>query len=389
MKNNNSRRHFIKNSIATGIGLPLLASSFYRCKNTTENSKKNEGQAHIKLKILILGGTSFLGPAQIAYAQERGHTISTFTRGKTIPTTHKELFKNVEQLIGDRENDLKALENRKWDVVIDNSGRKVEWTKKTATLLKDNCNLYLYTSSTGVYYPYLEKDYPEGSPLVLKVPEGVEGEMKMEYDYGVMKANSEIAVLDQFGKDRSIIVRPTYMFGPGDRTNRFTYWPIRLSQGGEVLVPGKKDDPVQYIDVRDVAEWMIRLIENKNTGTYNATGPKDPQGMYEFVNQASLAFDKKLNFVYIDDYDFLKENDIHYIVPWIMPIENNLGSAYSNNILALRNGLHYRPLQQSIQDTYNWWYSDAVSQEQRDAMEKDPKSILNREASIIKKWKSL
>jgi len=247
-------------------------------------------------------------------------------------------------LIGDRNDNLKALENRKWDAVIDNSGHQVEWTKKSAALLKDNCDLYLYTSSTGVYYPYLTPNGKEESVLVHTVPAGVEGELKMEYDYGVMKANSEIEVIKAFGKDRSIVVRPTYMFGPADRTNRFTHWPIRLSKGGEILIPGKENDPVQYIDVRDVAEWMIRLIETKNTGIFNAVGPKEDTNMYAFVEEAKKAFDVKSTFIKIDDYDFLKENEVHYIIPWIKPIENNKYSADASNSKAKQNGLTFRPL---------------------------------------------
>jgi 2'-hydroxyisoflavone reductase len=205
---------------------------------------------------------SFLGPHQIAYALKRGHSISTFTRGKTLPSVHQELFANVEQLIGDREDDLSALENGQWDVVIDNSGRKTEWTQKSAQLLKDKAKFYLYTSSTGVYYPYLKDNIDEESKVLLQEPtELKESEDELDYWYGVMKATSEQATIKAFGVERSIIVRPTYMMGPADKTDRFIYWPIRLPKGGEILVPGKTADPVEYIDVRDVAEWMIRLAE--------------------------------------------------------------------------------------------------------------------------------
>ena len=201
----------------------------------------------------------------------------------------------------------KSLKNRKWDAVIDNSGRNVEWTKATAELLKDNVGLYIYTSSTGVYYPYLGKDIKEDTELVLEVPEDLpDEEMKMEYGYGVMKANSELAAKNAFGADRTIVVRPTYMVGPADLSNRFIHWPIRLSRGGEVLVPGKKDDPVQFVDVRDVAQFMIRLIEDQDVGTYNAVGPKDFMGMHTFVEEAKKAFDVENELVMIDDYAFLQ-----------------------------------------------------------------------------------
>lgn len=373
-----SRRTFIKKALAAGVAIPFIGSSILSCK---DNSKSK------KLKILILGGTSFLGPHQVKYAVDRGHEVSIFTRGKTQPTVHKEAFEKVEQLVGDRENNLKALENRSWDVVIDNSGRNVQWTRDTAQLLKDSCGLYLYISSTGVYFPYFTGDLKEAQEVLLEEPENTEDEnLKLEYWYGVMKANSELEASKAFGKDRTIVVRPTYMFGPGDRTDRFTHWPVRLAKGGDVLVPGKKEDPVQYVDVRDVAEWCIRLAEQNLVGTYNAVGPKEPITMQEFVAEAAKAFDVEHTFVYVDDYDFLKENNVYYIVPWIMLDKYNYGSAMVNNQKALANGLSIRDLTISIKETHDWWYSDALTQERRDKLEKNEKSTLFGEQEIIKKW---
>ncbi|MGI9542490.1 MAG: NAD-dependent epimerase/dehydratase family protein, partial [Cyclobacteriaceae bacterium] len=263
MKRAKTRRQFLNSTLKTGVILPLVGPSLIS-RSVTEITRES---ANKKLNILILGGTSFLGPHQIAYAMGRGHAITTFTRGRTKSTIHQDLFKNVEQLIGDRSDNLEALRGRKWDAVIDNSGHREQWTRDTAQLLKDNVGLYLYTSSTGVYYPYLGSNIKENTDLVLKMPEDLEDEdEKMEYGYGVMKSNSEIAARESFGEDRTIIVRPTYMVGPADRLDRFIYWPVRLSRGGEILVPGKSDDPVQYIDVRDVAAWMIRLIEKGGGG---------------------------------------------------------------------------------------------------------------------------
>lgn len=389
MKKKQTRREFIELGAKAGLALPLMASGLYSCTTKTGGEGTSETVKRKKLKILILGGTSFLGPHQIAYALAQGHEVSIFTRGKTKPTIYQELFEQVEQLVGDRNDDLTALENRKWDAVIDNSGQKEAWTKATAALLKDNCELYLYTSSTGVYYPYLSSDYKEDDEVVLEAPEGVDLDKDIAYWYGIMKANSELAAMNEFGEDRTIIVRPTYMFGPADRTNRFIHWPIRLSQGGEVLVPGKEEDVVQYIDVRDVAEWMIRLLENRQAGVYNAVGPKEPTNMYSFVEEAQKAFEVESIFVKIDDYDFLEENNVFYIVPWIMPTGNDIGSAKISNQKALANGLSLRPLTQSIKDTYDWWYSDALTQEDRDKVEADPKSTLLREKELIEKWKAL
>ncbi|WKD84678.1 hypothetical protein KCTC32516_00012 [Polaribacter huanghezhanensis] len=380
MENSKSRRDFIKKSIAAGIVIPLFGSSLLACE--AEKSKK--------LRILILGGTSFLGPHQIAYALKRGHSVSTFTRGKTKATVHKELFDQVKQLIGDRNNNLTALEKGEWDLVIDNSGQKVKWTKDTAELLKGSAKIYMYTSSTGVYYPYLGDHITEENTTLAKEPETVEHEdEKLEYWYGVMKTNSENAAIKAFGADRTIIARPTYMFGPGDKTNRFIHWPVRLAKGGEVLVPGKADDLVQYADVRDVAEFMIRLAEEKITGKFNIAGPTEQQTMNAFVNEAKGAFEVNTTIVPVDDYDFLHQNGVDYLVPWIPPIGKNYGSSKASNTKAIAAGLTFRDLKTSVKEMHDWWYSNAITQEQRDAFEKNSKGILMNEQEIIKKWKAL
>ncbi|MBX2875981.1 MAG: NAD-dependent epimerase/dehydratase family protein [Saprospiraceae bacterium] len=385
-----SRRTFLQNSTKLAAALTLAASGLSSCTNAQTDERKDAVDENKPLKILILGGTSFLGPHQIKAALDRGHQISTFTRGKTKPTIHQDLFSEVEALVGDRENDLKALEGRDWDVVIDNSGRRVEWTKKTAELLRDRVGQYVYISSTGVYYPYLTEHIKEDQPLVMEVPSPLEDEeQKLEYGYGVMKANSEQAAKAVFGEERTLVIRPTYMVGPADKTDRFIHWPIRLSQGGKTLVPGKTGDPVQYIDVRDVADWMIQLIEAKTTGVFNAVGPAEAQDMYTFVEKASTAFDLERELIQIDDYDFLKANKIPYLIPWILPEGNNWGSARVNNQLAVAKGLSFRPLADTIRDTHDWWISDGVSQEQRDKVMKDAKGVLMREAEVLAAWEAI
>ena len=375
----NSRRNFIKKSALFTATLPLIGSSLFSCVSSEEK----------QLSILILGGTSFLGPHQIKYALERGHKISIFTRGKTKPNVNVAVFEKVEHLVGDRENNLSALENRKWDVVIDNSGRKAAWTKKTAELLKDNCSLYVYTSSTGVYFPYKTSDIKETKEVLMKMPENIEDEMlKMEYDYGVMKANSEQEAIKVFGKEHTVIVRPTYMFGPGDKTDRFMHWPIRLAKGGEILVPGKTEDPVQYIDVRDTAEFMIRLAEQKSVGTFNAVGPTKNETMMEFVTKTKNTFNVKSTLVQIDDYDFLKKNKMYYLVPWIMQDEYNYGSARVSNVFSINNGLTFRDTKTSIKETHDWWYSNNLTDERRAKFEQNEKTILVREKELIAAWEN-
>ncbi|MGB3173081.1 MAG: NAD-dependent epimerase/dehydratase family protein [Saprospiraceae bacterium] len=385
-----TRRKIIETGIKSSLLFPLLGQTIISCASKKGKNEITDTGPKTKLKILILGGTSFLGPHQISYALSRGHAVSTFTRGKTVSTVYKELFNDVEQLIGDRENDLTALEKGYWDVVIDNSGRKVDWTKRSAELLKDRSELYLYTSSTGVYYPYLGKDIDEKTALVLKEPANIiDEEEQGEYSYGVMKANSELEAIKAFGPERAIIVRPTYMIGPADELDRFIHWPIRLAKGGEVMVPGKIDDPVQYIDVRDVAEWMIRLAENKTTGIFNAVGPKITQTMPEFVELAQQAFDVEHTLIRIDDYDFLKFHKVSYLIPWIPAEGNNYGSARINNQEAINAGLTCRAIKDSVKDIYEWWYSDALTDQRRAMYEQNPESVLMREKAIIQAWRDV
>ena len=385
-----SRREFLNASIRAGAAMSALAHPGLAAALVLPSGPSTPVRsARGALSILILGGTSFIGPHVIAYAMNRGHSVTTFTRGRTKPTVHAVLFEDVEQLIGDRENDLEALRGRTWDAVIDNSGRRVEWTERSAQLLRDNVDLYLYTSSTGVYYPYLGSDIDERTELVLEVPGGLDEEQALEYGYGVMKANSELAARSTFGDERSIVVRPTYIMGPGDHTDRFTYWPVRLSRGGEVLVPGRSADPVQYVDVRDVAGWMIRLIEDRVVGTFNVVGPSSATGMHAFVHGAHAAFSSPASFVMIPDYDFLTQHRVGFAIPWIMPIGNNAGSALASTRLAVQNGLTFTPLAESVRDIHEWWHSAAVAEDRRVNMVSGQRSLMAREAAIIAAWKAL
>lgn len=367
-----TRREFVKTTTAAG-GLLALGMSETACAPSTR-----------PLRILILGGTSFLGPHLIKYALERGHTLSTFTRGQTMPSIHQELFASVEQLTGDRENDLSALEGREWDVVIDNSGRRVEWTRDSAELLKDNAQTYIYTSSTGVYLPYLGTDISEDTEVVLEDPPEVPEERRPSY--GVMKSLSELEARKAFGDDRTIVVRPTYIIGPADPSNRFPYWPVRMDRGGEILVPGKADDPVQYIDVRDLTEWMIRLAEHQASGTFNVAGPASTLGIHEFAQVVRDAVGSTGTIVHVDDYDFLLEHNVRFVVPWIMPTDDYVGSARINIQRAIAQGLTFRRLDQITRDVLAWWNTDAVDGDRRERLVSGPRSLMAREAEILAAW---
>ncbi|MEL6253438.1 MAG: NAD-dependent epimerase/dehydratase family protein [Bacteroidota bacterium] len=375
----NSRRKFLGTSLALGLA-PMLSAN-------PVSHLLDLGEAEKKLKILILGGTGFLGPHQIAYALKRGHKVSTFTRGKTKPTIHPELFSQVESLVGDRENNLEALKNRKWDVVIDNSGRRTKWTEDSAKLLVDNVGYYMYTSSISVYYPFTGDDFSEKRKLVVEIPSDINENEKRTYEYGVMKATSEIATINTFGEDRSMIVRPTLIVGPGDRTDRFPYWTARMEKGGDIIIPGKSDEVVQYIDVRDLAGWMIRLLENEAAGTYNGSGPGFEMTTNAFVHGIHACYNSPVNYIQIDDMEFLQENGLIGIQPWVIQLPAYAGMSRSDNSKAIESGLTFRSLAETVQATTEWWYSDAVTQERRDNILNGERSLMKREKEILTKWR--
>lgn len=373
-----SRRKFLGTGLALGLA-PIINATAKEEPSKAITPKQ-------KLKILILGGTSFLGPHQIAYALDRGHEVSIFTRGKTIPKVHAKLFDKVEKLVGDREDNLEALKNRKWDVVIDNSGRKTKWTEDTAKLLVDNVGYYMYTSSISVYYPYFGDDFSETRSVVTEMPDDAKPSETRTYEYGIMKATSELATIDAFGKDRSIIVRPSLIVGPGDRTDRFPYWVARLERGGDIIIPGKREEVIQYIDVRDLAEWMIRLLENKAAGTYNGSGPGFEMTTDAFVHGVHANFSSAVNYVQIDDTQFLEDNGVIGIQPWVIQLPKYAGMSRSDNTKAIAADLQFRSLSETVSDTLTWWYSDAVTQDRRDNILDGPQSFMKQEKEILNNW---
>jgi 2'-hydroxyisoflavone reductase len=374
-----SRREFLALAAAgmAGAGMPRDGWTATPARWTPQSRS---------LRILILGGTGFSGPHLVACALDRGHAVTTFSRGRTDPPVHAQALRDVEQRIGDRATDLSSLRTGTWDAVIDNSGFRESWTRESADLLRDRTDRYVYTSSTGVYYPYLGDDIREETIPVLEVPAGITEVQRGEYEYGVMKAHSEIAAREVFGEERTLVVRPTYIMGPGDPSDRVTYWPVRLARGGEVMVPGRASDSVQYIDVRDLAAWMIRLIEDRAAGTFNAVGPASPTGVHQFVHGVHAAFSTPVTFVPIDDYEFLAEQRVLDAIPWIMPVGDNYGSARANNGRAIERGLTFTPLADSMRDLHEWWLSDAVSEERRAALTTRATSLMAREPAILAAW---
>lgn len=274
-----SRRDLLKLGALAAATTALPASAL---ANSVARAAAPVARADRPLRILILGGTGFTGPFQVDYALARGHRITLFNRGKT---PSPEWSGEVEQLHGDRSTgELGALEGRQWDVCIDNPTTLPSWVRDAGQVLRGNVGHYLFISSISAYAdgsrPGLAEDAAlapyKGKDAMAETRESLLADV--ENLFGPLKALSEIEAKRQFG-ERVTIVRPTYIVGPRDGTDRFTYWPLRVAQGGEMLVPGDRDDPVQIIDGRDLGEWMIRLAEAGTTGAFNAAGPDYTLGM--------------------------------------------------------------------------------------------------------------
>jgi len=371
--NETSRRHFIKLSAAAGgaLGLGTRSISLF-----AEQSVK-------PLRILILGGTGFTGPYQVRYALSRGHKVTTFNRGKTHPG---ELPKEVEQLIGDRNGQLDALKGRKWDVAIDNPTTLPAWVRDAAEMLKGNVEGYVFISTISVYAD-TSKGADEMAPLAKyegadPYKETLQAMKASGYKtYGPLKALSEKEA-EKWFPGKTLIVRPGLIVGPRDETDRFTYWPVRIERGGELLAPGTPTDPVQFIDARDLAEWTIRMVENRETEIYNATGPAKPLAVGEMLDQIKGAFNSDATFTWVTA-DFLEKQKVE---AWSdMPVwtGEESGMARTNITRALAKGLTFRPLAETARDTLAWFKSQPQDRQSKLRAGLTPE----REAEVLTAWK--
>ena len=335
-----TRRDFLKTSAI--LGGALLG----RGKPALGTAATRLARHRSTLELLVLGGTGFIGPHLVRYAVARGHRVTIFSRGRR----QADLPDAVTRLVGDRNGHLEALVGKRWDAVVDDSATNPDWVHQSAQLLEDSVGRYLFTSSTGVYYPYLTRGLDESVAPHLDVADAKD----FSETFGVAKARCEREVQQAFGS-RGIVVRPTYIVGPGDTSDRFPYWPVRLARGGETLAPGRRDDPVQFIDVRDLAEFMVRLLEEQRSGIYNVAGPRDGLTMPGFLEQAKASLASSSTFTWVDDYDFLAKHEIDEAIPWARLAGNDYGMMSIRNDKAVAAGLTFRPLATTVRDTLAWW----------------------------------
>ncbi len=340
-----------------------------------------------KLRILILGGTGFTGPHQVRYALGRGHEVTIFNRGK-----QKENWPGpVEELIGDRNTgDLKALEGRDWDVCIDNPTTLPFWVRDAAAVLKGKVGQYIFISTISAY---ADNDKPAdetaatasytGKDPMAETQDTLRADMGL---YGPLKALSEREARKQFGDGATTIIRPGLIVGPGDETDRFTYWPVRIARGGEVLAPGDGADPVQFIDARDLAEWTIRMAEQRTVGVFNATGPAAPLSVREMLTgiAGALHSDARFTWVAAPFLDTQKVSAWSDLPVWVPGQGDTAGFARRDIRRALAAGLTYRPLATTAVDTLAWFRQQPPERQAklRAGLPAD------REAALLAAWKT-
>ena len=328
-----------------------------------------------KMRVLIFGGTGFLGPHFVRALQAGGHQITLFNRGKSNPG----LFKDLETLIGDRDGKLDTLKGRDWDVAIDDSGYVPRHVKLSADLLEDHVRQYLFISSISVYgafpKPGLDEDDPVAEPPAANVEE------VNNSTYAGLKAGCEQVVESIYGS-RSTIVRPHIVVGPGDSTDRFTYWVARVARGGQVLAPGSAKDPLQYIDVRDLAAFVRRCVEQRTAGRFNACTPPGAHTIGELLETGKRVSGSNATFVWADA-EFIQKNAMMEkgeIPMWLSPNGPLAGASLVSSARAVQQGLRFRDLDTTVRDTLEWHNERPAEERQKLAVGLSPE----REAELLK-----
>jgi len=322
------------------------------------------------MNLLLLGGTRFVGRHLTETALRAGHRVTLFNRGRTNP----DLFPQAEQLRGDRAGDLSALQGRRWDAAIDVNGYLPREVRASAELLAGAVDRYVFISTISVYAdwktPFLHEDAPLEEP---RAGDEEAGEIPSG-GYGRFKALCERFV-EAALPGRNLIVRPCVIVGPWDPTGRFTYWVERVVRGGEVLAPGRPDRPVELIDVRDLAAWVVQMAERGETGVHNAAGPERVLTMREMLETCRAAAGADARFTWLPD-GFLEERDVR--LPFWYP-EGKYGYDLADNRRAVSKGLTFRPLVETVRDVHAWAVQGS---EQRDSYDFSSE----REAELLREW---
>jgi 2'-hydroxyisoflavone reductase len=327
-------------------------------------------------RVLILGGTGFIGPHTIEALLRGGHRITLFNNDKDSAKKYPQL----ESLFGDRDGKIEALGGREWDVVIDNSGYVTRHVKLTADALKGRVGHYIFISSISAYADLSKPGIDENYPLATLKDPGIE--KVTDETYGGLKAACENVVRVAHGS-RCTVIRPTYIVGPGDPTDRFTYWPVRASQGGEMLAPGTSGDPVQFIDVRDLAEFIAACAEHRYAGAFNLCNPPRSVSMGQLLD-SSLKISRagtKVTWVdakFIDAQKFTGNE-----IPIWSPTEGEYaGAALIKSARAVAKGLKFRPLDSTVSDTLAWHATRPIERREKLRAGLTPE----QERALLQKW---
>ncbi len=327
------------------------------------------------MKLLIIGGTRFVGRHLVEYALARGHTLTLFNRGQSNP----DLFPQVEQLRGDRAADLALLMHRSWDAVVDTCGYLPRVVRLSAQALAGQIDRYVFISTVSVYADGNPRGMDETAPLATLKDETVEdvtGET-----YGGLKVLCEKAVEETY-LNRALIIRPGLIVGPHDPTDRFTYWPWRTAQGGEVLAPGNSDQPVQIIDARDLAQWIVQLVEEKRAGIFNGVGPDYALTTRRMLEACVAVCNPQARLTWVSE-SFLLD---HEVEPWSeMPVwlpEKESALETCSNARAIAAGLKFRSIEETIRDTLVWARIRPADYMWRAGMKAE------REAELLRAWRA-
>lgn len=324
------------------------------------------------MKILIIGGTRFLGRHLVESALARGHEVTLFNRGKSNP----DLFKQVQTIRGDREKDLDQIAGV-YDAVIDTCGYFPRIVRMSAEALKGKARSYVFISSISVYAGFSKIGINESDPVGKIEDETIE-EITGE-SYGPLKALCENAVQDVFG-EQALIVRPGLIVGPHDPTDRFTYWPVRVARGGDVLTPEKPDVPIQIIDVRDLSDFVIELLQQNEFGVFNATGPAHELTLGAMLNACKQVSGSDANFKWAS-VEFLNQNQVapwSDMPVWVPNVPEDAGFSRVDISKGMRSGLKFMPLEKTIRDTIDWEKSRSSDHEWRAGLKPDREKELLR-----------
>ena len=377
-----TRREFLGYSIAAGaVAACQQTSSFQEAgsQGTSSDAKRVEPAPKKQLNLLVLGGTGFLGPWIVDAAQKRGHTLTLFNRGKTNPG----MFPDIEQLHGDRDpkkgEGITALANRKWDVVFDDCGYYPRMVKASAELLGPNVGHYIYISSISAYL-HTDLENIDESGEVATMPDPTLESMGKNYEYyGALKALCEAAA-EAACPGRCTNVRPGYIVGPGDPTDRFTYWPARCDKGGDVLVPGNRTDPVQVIDARDLATWLVSVAEQRTTGVFNACGPEKKLEWGRTIDACIASASTKPTPHWITP-EQIQKFELGEMQIWAPYEGETKGVHMVSNAKAVKAGLRFRPIETIVKDTLAWFKSQTP---ERQAKLFERNLAAAKEAEVIK-----